>query len=93
MAESERVGGLCHCIFPSPTDVISNISQLTDKVEKICEENSLQNDSTVMQIMTSCPNGCAWPYIAGQSHLAFLGYLCSPTVQRLLLSGKCQEHI
>ena len=37
---------------------------LIDKVEKICEENGLRNDSIVMR-MTGCPNGCARPYVAG----------------------------
>ena len=37
---------------------------LVDKVEKICEENGLRNDSIVMR-MTGCPNGCARPYVAG----------------------------
>ena len=37
---------------------------LIDKVEKICEENGLRNDSIVMR-MTGCPNGCARPYLAG----------------------------
>jgi sulfite reductase (NADPH) hemoprotein beta-component len=40
---------------------------LIDKVEKICEENGLRNDSIVMR-MTGCPNGCARPYIAGKPH-------------------------
>lgn len=39
---------------------------LIDKVEAICEENGLRNDSIVMR-MTGCPNGCARPYIAGLS--------------------------
>jgi len=37
---------------------------LIGKVEKICEENGLRNDSTVMR-MTGCPNGCARPYLGG----------------------------
>ncbi|KAH9985464.1 hypothetical protein BJV77DRAFT_1071432 [Russula vinacea] len=36
---------------------------LIDKVEKMCKENGLQNDSIVM-CMTSCPNGCAQPSVA-----------------------------
>ena len=40
---------------------------LIDKVEKICEENGLRNDSIVMR-MTGCPNGCARPYVAGMSN-------------------------
>jgi sulfite reductase beta subunit-like hemoprotein len=39
---------------------------LIDKVEKICEENGLRNDSIVMR-MTGCPNGCARPYVAGKN--------------------------
>ncbi|KAK7061135.1 Sulfite reductase [NADPH] subunit beta [Paramarasmius palmivorus] len=42
---------------------------LIDKVEKICEENGLRNDSIVMR-MTGCPNGCARPYVA---EVAFVG--------------------
>lgn len=37
---------------------------LVDKVEAICEEHGLRNDSIVMR-MTGCPNGCARPYLAG----------------------------
>ena len=36
---------------------------LINKVEAICEENGLRNDSIVMR-MTGCPNGCARPYVA-----------------------------
>ena len=36
---------------------------LIDKVEKMCKENGLRNDSIVM-CMTSCPNGCAQPSVA-----------------------------
>lgn len=49
---------------------------LIDKVEKICEENGLRNDSIVMR-MTGCPNGCARPYVAGKSFIDV-----SPFVQR-----------
>ncbi|KAK2465640.1 hypothetical protein APHAL10511_002184 [Amanita phalloides] len=42
---------------------------LVDKVEKICEESGLRNDSIVMR-MTGCPNGCARPYLA---EVAFVG--------------------
>jgi hypothetical protein len=52
--------------------VLANVSLkylplLVDKVERICEENGLRNDSIVMR-MTGCPNGCARPYVAGGSH-------------------------
>jgi sulfite reductase (NADPH) hemoprotein beta-component len=40
---------------------------LIDKVEKMCEENGLRNDSIVMR-MTGCPNGCTRPYLAGSPH-------------------------
>ncbi|KAN0137158.1 hypothetical protein V8E53_005155 [Lactarius tabidus] len=73
MVESERVGGLCRCI--------ASISQLTDKVEKICEENGLRNDSIVMR-MTGCPNGCARPYVA---EVAFVGK--APGAYMMLLGG------
>jgi sulfite reductase (NADPH) hemoprotein beta-component len=42
---------------------------LINKVEKICEDAGLRNDSIVMR-MTGCPNGCARPYIA---EVAFVG--------------------
>jgi sulfite reductase (NADPH) hemoprotein beta-component len=35
---------------------------LIDKVEAMCEENGLRNDSIVMR-MTGCPNGCATNYL------------------------------
>jgi len=54
---------------------------LIDKVEKICEENGLRNDSIVMR-MTGCPNGCARPYIA---ELAFVGK--APGQYAMLLGG------
>lgn len=38
---------------------------LIDKVEAMCEENGLRNDSIIMR-MTGCPNGCARPYVAGK---------------------------
>ena len=51
-----------------PREVLTSPLQylpiLIDKVEKICEENGLRNDSIVMR-MTGCPNGCARPYLAG----------------------------
>ncbi|TFY51258.1 hypothetical protein EVJ58_g10664, partial [Rhodofomes roseus] len=54
---------------------------LIDKVEKICEENGLRNDSIVMR-MTGCPNGCARPYIA---EIAFVGK--APGTYSMLLGG------
>ncbi|KAH9072151.1 sulfite reductase subunit beta [Lactarius deliciosus] len=54
---------------------------LIDKVEKICEENGLRNDSIVMR-MTGCPNGCARPYIA---EVAFVGK--APGAYMMLLGG------
>ncbi|OCH91001.1 sulfite reductase subunit beta [Obba rivulosa] len=54
---------------------------LIDKVEKICEENGLRNDSIVMR-MTGCPNGCARPYVA---EVAFVGK--APGTYLMLLGG------
>ncbi|KII85824.1 hypothetical protein PLICRDRAFT_165292 [Plicaturopsis crispa FD-325 SS-3] len=54
---------------------------LIDKVEKICEENGLRNDSIVMR-MTGCPNGCARPYVA---EVAFVGK--APGSYAMLLGG------
>lgn len=54
---------------------------LVDKVEKICEENGLRNDSIVMR-MTGCPNGCARPYVA---EIAFVGK--APGTYAMLLGG------
>ncbi|KAA1468781.1 sulfite reductase subunit beta [Dentipellis sp. KUC8613] len=54
---------------------------LVDKVEKICEENGLRNDSIVMR-MTGCPNGCARPYVA---EIAFVGK--APGSYLMLLGG------
>jgi sulfite reductase (NADPH) hemoprotein beta-component len=54
---------------------------LIDKVEKICEENGLRNDSIVMR-MTGCPNGCARPYVA---EVAFVGK--APGQYVMLLGG------
>jgi sulfite reductase (NADPH) hemoprotein beta-component len=42
---------------------------LVDKLEKICEEAGVRNDSIVMR-MTGCPNGCARPWNA---EIAFVG--------------------
>ncbi|KAF8801294.1 sulfite reductase subunit beta [Phlegmacium glaucopus] len=54
---------------------------LIDKVEQICEQNGLRNDSIVMR-MTGCPNGCARPYIA---EIAFVGK--APGNYSMLLGG------
>ncbi|THU91492.1 sulphite reductase hemo protein, beta subunit [Dendrothele bispora CBS 962.96] len=54
---------------------------LIDKVEKMCEENGLRNDSIVMR-MTGCPNGCARPYVA---EVAFVGK--APGSYLMLLGG------
>ncbi|PVG03154.1 sulfite reductase subunit beta [Serendipita vermifera] len=54
---------------------------LIDKVEAICEENGLRNDSIVMR-MTGCPNGCARPYLA---EVAFVGK--APGAYVMLLGG------
>lgn len=54
---------------------------LIDKVETICEENGLRNDSIVMR-MTGCPNGCARPYLA---EVAFVGK--APGSYLMLLGG------
>lgn len=54
---------------------------LIGKVEAICEENGLRNDSIVMR-MTGCPNGCARPYVA---EVAFVGK--APGTYLMLLGG------
>ncbi|KAF7973656.1 hypothetical protein HWV62_14746 [Athelia sp. TMB] len=54
---------------------------LVDKVESICEESGLRNDSIVMR-MTGCPNGCARPYVA---EVAFVGK--APGTYSMLLGG------
>jgi len=54
---------------------------LIDKLEVICEENGLRNDSIVAR-MTGCPNGCARPYVA---ELAFVGK--APGTYLMLLGG------
>ncbi|TFK25586.1 sulfite reductase subunit beta [Coprinopsis marcescibilis] len=54
---------------------------LIDKVEKVCEEAGLRNDSIVMR-MTGCPNGCARPYLA---EVAFVGK--APGAYAMLLGG------
>lgn len=54
---------------------------LVDKVEKICEEAGLRNDSIVMR-MTGCPNGCARPYLG---EVAFVGK--APGTYLMLLGG------
>ncbi|KAH9044260.1 sulfite reductase subunit beta [Lactarius hengduanensis] len=54
---------------------------LIDKVEKICEENGLRNDSIVLRL-TGCPNGCARPYVA---EIGFVGK--APGAYMMLLGG------
>ncbi|KAI1793566.1 sulfite reductase subunit beta [Ganoderma leucocontextum] len=54
---------------------------LIGKIEKICEENGLRNDSIVMR-MTGCPNGCARPYLG---EVGFVGK--APGSYILLLGG------
>jgi len=54
---------------------------LIDKVEAMCEEHGLRNDSIVMR-MTGCPNGCARPYLA---EVAFVGK--APGSYVMLLGG------
>lgn len=38
---------------------------LIDKLEKICEENGLRNDTIGLIRMTGCPAGCSRPNVAG----------------------------
>jgi sulfite reductase (NADPH) hemoprotein beta-component len=71
MAESERVSCILSRMQRFPISlttflVLQYLPILIDKVEKICEEHGLRNDSIVMR-MTGCPNGCARPYVAGAS--------------------------
>ncbi|KAJ8503311.1 hypothetical protein ONZ45_g10971 [Pleurotus djamor] len=54
---------------------------LIDKVEKICEEHGLRND-TIMIRMSGCPNGCTRPYV---SDIGFIGK--APGVYSMLLGG------
>ena len=61
--------------------IIQYLPILIDKVEKMCEENGLRNDSIVMR-MTGCPNGCARPYLA---EVAFVGK--APGSYAMLLGG------
>jgi hypothetical protein len=73
MAESERVRTSMHYSEADKlTFVVFNqyLPLLIDKVEKICEESGLRNDSIVMR-MTGCPNGCARPYVAGAHAVNF----------------------
>jgi hypothetical protein len=53
--------------FNSLTPLFKYLPLLIDKVEKVCEEYGLRNDSIVMR-MTGCPNGCTRPYLAGSPH-------------------------
>jgi sulfite reductase (NADPH) hemoprotein beta-component len=66
MAESERVRVYDLRLPDAVVNVLclQYLPILIDKVEAICEENGLRNDSIVMR-MTGCPNGCARPYVAG----------------------------
>ncbi|KAF8271577.1 hypothetical protein EI94DRAFT_1697999 [Lactarius quietus] len=65
---------------------------LIDKVEKICEENGLRNDSIVLRL-TGCPNGCARTYVAAlsammadvHSEIGFVGK--APGTYMMLLGG------
>jgi sulfite reductase beta subunit-like hemoprotein len=59
-------------LYLSTNASLKYLPLLINKVEKICEENGLRNDSIVMR-MTGCPNGCARPYVAGQRQ-AFLQF-------------------
>lgn len=54
---------------------------LIDKLEAICEEAGLRNDSIVMR-MTGCPNGCARPWAA---EVAFVGK--APGTYLMMLGG------
>jgi hypothetical protein len=54
-------------VFSSLMPDFKYLPLLIDKLEKICEENGLRNDSIVMR-MTGCPNGCTRPYLAGSPH-------------------------
>jgi len=70
--------------------VLKYLPLLIDKVEKICEENGLRNDSIVMR-MTGCPNGCARPYIAGQCHLflqLLVGHFTHKSFSEVAFVGK-----
>ncbi|KAJ7576837.1 hypothetical protein C8J56DRAFT_1007302 [Mycena floridula] len=71
--------------FLDLTSFIQYLPLLIDKVEKICEENGLRNDSIVMR-MTGCPNGCARPYVA---EVAFVGK--APGTYLMLLGGGYYE--
>ena len=54
---------------------------LISKVEAICEEFGLRNDSIIMR-MSGCPNGCSRPYV---SEVAFVGK--APGTYLMLLGG------
>ncbi|KAJ3731719.1 sulfite reductase subunit beta [Lentinula guzmanii] len=54
---------------------------LIDKIETICEENGLRNDSIVMR-MTGCPAGCTRPNVA---EIGFVGK--APGAYVMLLGG------
>jgi sulfite reductase (NADPH) hemoprotein beta-component len=65
MAESERVSSTALVPLIRLLIMLQYLPVLIDKVEKLCEENGLRNDSIVMR-MTGCPNGCARPYLGGR---------------------------
>ncbi|EMD31710.1 hypothetical protein CERSUDRAFT_100176 [Gelatoporia subvermispora B] len=64
---------------------------LIDKVEKICEENGLRNDSIVMR-MTGCPNGCARPYVAETVTEPEILAILKPMIKRYALERHEGEH-
>ena len=80
MAESERVGELLR-LFLLLTS-LQYLPLLIDKVEKICEENGLRNDSIVLRL-TGCPNACARTYVAGPFHVcsSFIRHYYSRTLR------------
>lgn len=78
MAESERVcKPLLFTSRPRRLTFIQYLPVLIGKVEKMCEENGLRNDSIVMR-MTGCPNGCARPYLGGE-HACVVDTQCKQT--------------
>ena len=93
MAESERVRKPSLFIFrPWRLTFVQYLPVLIGKVEKMCEENGLRNDSIVMR-MTGCPNGCARPYLGGAYPVGLMHIVIRLTgcfEQRWRLSGKPQ---
>jgi len=49
--------------WPRRLIIIQYLQALIRKVEKVCEESGLRNDSIVMR-MIECSNGFARPYLA-----------------------------